>query len=138
MFGVGIGGSPDENYENLIRASRKSAPSQEEFEMEQLAAEIEADRAAKLNRGVRINPEGAFAPARRPARPFKGIRLPEERGGTAMGRHISRQAEEARGLLQRLRERNARQPKNSVPSPPTPPLPPVGPLNQQAPTPRPF
>ena len=122
MFDVRNVGSPDENFENLIRASRKSAPSQEEFEMEQLAAEIEADRAAKLNRGVRINPEGAFAPARRPARPFKGIRLPEERGGTAMGRHISGQAEEAAARREEIRNRP----------------PPAGPLNQQAPTPRPF
>ena len=123
MFDVRNVGSPDENFENLIRASRKSAPSQGEFEMEQFAAEIEADRAAELNRReAQRQRELAEQQRRRRLQPFRGIRLPEERGGTAMGRHISGQAEEAAARREEIRNRP----------------PPAGPLNQPAPTPRPF
>jgi len=121
MFDVRNVGSPTENFENLIRASRKPAPNQGEFAMEMEAARIFQERDAEFRK--------------QQAEQWRGedVFLPKIRGAERMGREISRQAEKAAAsrLARMRKDLGYSEETRSIPSP-------VGPLNQQAPTPRPF
>jgi hypothetical protein len=132
MFDIRNVGDPASNYENLIRASRVPAPSPEEWEMEQMAADLEEQKARNFQPPQNLLPD--FQRLDNKLERMKGeldmeldrrmpwqlpVLLPKIRGAERMGREISRQAREAA-------------------PPPTRPLPPAGPLNQQAPRPRPF